>query len=54
MDWYREEQRLEAQFARCQALAKEHQDGQPTQQNVVLVPKKVIRALQAAQLLPTD
>ena len=33
----------------------EPQSGQPLQvQNVVLVPKKVITALQAAQLLPTD
>jgi hypothetical protein len=55
MDRDRERQELDAQLARYQALAKDYQDGQPPlAQNIVLVPKKVIAALQAAQLLPTD
>jgi hypothetical protein len=55
MDRDRERQELDAQLARYQARAKDYQDGQPPlAQNVVLVPKKVIAALQAAQLLPTD
>jgi hypothetical protein len=55
MDRDRERQELDAQLARYQARAKDYQDGQPPlAQNAVLVPKKVIAALQAAQLLPTD
>jgi len=55
MDRDRERQELDAQLARYQARAKDYQDGQPPlRRNAVLVPKKVIAALQAAQLLPTD
>jgi hypothetical protein len=56
MDRDQERQELgKAQLERCTALAKDNQDGKPIQaQNVVLVPKTVIAALQAAQLLPTD
>ena len=38
-----------------QSSAQKPQDGQPAHaQNVVPLPKKVLAALQAAQLLPTD
>ena len=51
----RERQELDAQLARYQGRAEDYHDGRPPlAQNVVLVPKKVIAALQAAQLLPTD
>ena len=55
MEWDRARQEFKARLARREALAKDYRDGQPPNtQNVVLVAKRVIAALQAAQLLPTD
>jgi hypothetical protein len=54
MEWDRARQEFKARLARREALAKDYQDGQlPNMQNVVLVAKRVIAALQAARLLPT-
>ena len=56
MDRERERQELEkAQLVRGRAIAKDNPDSQPVKaQNVVLVLRAAIAALQAAQLLPTD
>jgi hypothetical protein len=56
MDYDCEIQKLDAQPGVLSGSCQRHHDSKPpdAQNVVVLVPKKVITALQAAQLLPTD